>query len=156
MSSSSFRAGTMIETQRIARRRNRVTVPLRLSNVGDTGHANGGIHDAREPGQGKNRPGNPVKVMHSAQVLPIARATVLNGRKFHPVKQYGRGDDHRDDRQHERCLQGAFIGHVTHESGRGHIAEQVKDEDVYRQSRRANVRPHGIDYGGIQRRSIEQ
>src|SRR5207247_9631102 len=75
-----------------------IAVRFRTGNIGNVGHAESGVNNARKPSKSKNRARDPVKVMHPALGLPCldwgARSDMYLRRKLHPVEQYGRRDDH--------------------------------------------------------------
>jgi hypothetical protein len=72
------------------------------------------------------------------------------------MEEYGRGHDHGDHRQNEGGLQGAPVSDPSHHRGRWHIAQNVDDENIYRQGGRPHVSTHRIDDRSVQGRGIQQ
>ncbi len=63
--------------------------------------------------------------------------------------------DHRDHRTDESGLQRTLVGDIAHERGRRDIAQNVDDENIYRDGGGADVSADGINQGGIQRGRIQ-
>src|SRR5207244_11442692 len=89
--------------------------------------------------------------LHGERCLPA------DGRsESHTVEQYRRRNCHRDHGKNERSLERMAIRDVAHQRWRRHVAEKMKDKDVYSDRRGANVSSDGIDEGGIERCRIEE
>jgi hypothetical protein len=139
----------------------RIPIPLRRGDVGHARHPDRCIHDARKPGQREYDACNPMKVMHPGLGLLLLWSFVLDLRRrfvrFEPWAQissrrtvWQKRPGHGDDRQDESGLQRPFIRHITHHRGRRHIAQNVNDENVYRERGGANVRIDRVDHRRVQ------